>query len=273
MPLGYPRLRRAELRSDHVRRSLVTGGDGVGLQFVLSGFHAQLLRLLSHRPNPGLIPHRGDCANRASECGRASNLVILTSPRCPKSQAEQQGMSTAGNGSSGEIRPWTRPRPLSLNHKKLKPQPRSRVSEDRGMSPIGTFRKCQLRRLRAALGSKADSSKAPEGAFMSSRPSRRQRSKDFCFGSQSGLHSPRAALPRCANRRHSPNLGHPGGHYFNGTYVLVEEPPTASKADSGADCRNTDLSLRQLAIPTDPMRATRCVVTDGCPGGKHQQMN
>jgi uncharacterized protein YbjT (DUF2867 family) len=37
-------------------------------------------------------------------------------------------------------------------------------------SASGTFRKCDLRRVKAALGSTADSSKPPEGAFMSSRP-------------------------------------------------------------------------------------------------------
>ena len=31
------------------------------------------------------------------------------------------------------------------------------------MSPIGTFRKCHLRRVKAALGSTADSGKPPEG--------------------------------------------------------------------------------------------------------------
>ena len=39
------------------------------------------------------------------------------------------------------------------------------------MSAFGTFRKCHLRRVKAALGSTADSSKPPEGVFMSSRPS------------------------------------------------------------------------------------------------------
>ena len=38
------------------------------------------------------------------------------------------------------------------------------------MSPIGTFRKCHLRRVKAALGSTADTSKPPGGAFMSSPP-------------------------------------------------------------------------------------------------------
>ena len=42
--------------------------------------------------------------------------------------------------------------------------------QHQAMSENGTFRKCHLRRVKAALGSTADSSKPPESAFMSSPP-------------------------------------------------------------------------------------------------------
>ena len=61
---------------------------------------------------------------------------------------------------------------LRATFAELKPrhQPLLDREQRHSMSASDTFRKCHLPRVKAALGSTADSSKPPEGLFMSSRP-------------------------------------------------------------------------------------------------------
>ena len=118
-------------------------------------------------------------AEQAVELGRAAAFVETDQPaKEPAAGAPQRAKAKHGraalslnqhtgladraaavNGPAGHARRHSRQRAGS--HRRLK-QP---------MSGNGTFRKCHLRRVKATLGSKADSSKPAEGAFMSSRPS------------------------------------------------------------------------------------------------------
>jgi hypothetical protein len=129
-------------------------------------------------------------------------------------------------------------------------------------SAHGTFRKCRLRRVKAALGSTADSSKPPEGALMSRHCPRR--------ASWSGL--PRRALRTSRTRCLSSTAGvlyHPAARFGlrnqrarSSRPNRLKPPGVAAGADSAlsesAEClRRSPICKRHASLRRSVTKCSR----------------